>query len=314
MNSENMDIERRLLTRICYWYYEENKTQQEIARLEGLSRIKISRLLQKAREEGVVKIRIDYTGSFMELENRLIKKYGLTKAVVVDTPETTGGKAKVAAMAANFLENNLSDGSTVAVGWGTTLDAVSNAMCKGNKRINFSPIIGGHGKSDIDLHASSIAVRLAEKTGGKSFFLLAPAFAQDEKQKKMFLGDSFVKEVLSCSASANFALFSLGNPQEPGNSLVKSGYFSKEEIKLLHQEDALCDVVSILFLNSKGESCCEQLAGRSIGMAPEEFKKIAEKICVVTGNSKYRSVKIALEADLINVLILDHFMAEYLAA
>ena len=314
MNNRDMSIERRLLTRICYWYYEKAKTQQEIADIEGLSRMKVSRLLQKAKEEGVVKVLIDYRGFFVELENKLMEKYGLTKAIIVDSPEVPAVKEKVAAAAAFYLENVLTDGSTVAVGWGTTLDMVSNFLPRNNKKIVFSPIIGGHGKNEIDLHASSIAVKLAQKTGGESFFLLAPAFAQNEKQKEILLNDNFIKEVLSRSASANFALFSLGNPQEPGNSFIKSGYFSDEELELLHQENVICDVVSILFLNNKGDPCCGQLTKRSIGIDPEELKRISVKICVVDGETKYQSVKIALKADYIDVLILDHSMAEYLAA
>jgi len=314
MNSFGMDIERWLLTRICYWYYEKTKTQQEIADLEGLSRMKVSRLLQKARDEGVVKILIDYSGAFMELENRLMEKYGLQKAIVVNSPEVSSIKEKVAAAAAFFLENNLNDGNTVAVGWGTTLDLVSNFITLRNKKVTFSPIIGGHGKNEIDIHASSIAIKLAQKIGGESSFLLAPAFAQNEKQKEILINDRFIKEVLARSASADYALFSLGNPQEPGNSFIKSEYFSDEEIKLLHRENAVCDVVSILFLNNKGRPCCEQLTRRSIGIKPEELKRISVKICVVDGKSKHQTVKIALEAGYIDVLVLDLSMAEYLAA
>ena len=42
---------RRLLTKTAQMYYEENKTQQEIANRYGVSRPSISRFLQKAREK-----------------------------------------------------------------------------------------------------------------------------------------------------------------------------------------------------------------------------------------------------------------------
>lgn len=44
-----MDMQRRILTTICQMYYEQNLTQQQIANKTGLTRMKISRSLQKQR-------------------------------------------------------------------------------------------------------------------------------------------------------------------------------------------------------------------------------------------------------------------------
>lgn len=60
-------------------YYEKNMSQQQIANSTGLSRMKISRSLQKAKDLGIVKIIIDYSGAFLELEKGLKDKYGLKK-------------------------------------------------------------------------------------------------------------------------------------------------------------------------------------------------------------------------------------------
>ena len=42
-----MDMQRRTMTMISKLYYEENMTQQQIAKQTGLSRMKVSRILQK---------------------------------------------------------------------------------------------------------------------------------------------------------------------------------------------------------------------------------------------------------------------------
>ena len=56
-----MDLQRRQLTQISFLYYEKNMTQQEISKITGLSRIKVSGLLQKAKDTGIVKITLDYS-------------------------------------------------------------------------------------------------------------------------------------------------------------------------------------------------------------------------------------------------------------
>ena len=307
-----MDLQRRQLTQVSFLYYEKNMTQQEISKITGLSRIKVSRLLQKAKDMGIVKITVDYSGSFLEMENKIAEKYKLKDVIIVDDSIDTNSKNMVASAAAYYLENNLTDECTVAVGWGTTLRLVQNHINPINKKILFSPIIGGHGKSQFDIHASTIASSLAKETGCSSLSLLAPAFAQTSIDKEILLNDNIIQEVLTASAKADFALFSLGNPLISDNSIEKSGYLSENDMKLLHKENALCDVVSILFLNDKGKTCCESITNRSIGIKPEELKKIPVKICVIEGVAKHITAKIALETDFIDVLILDNKMAEYL--
>ncbi|MDR1389752.1 MAG: winged helix-turn-helix transcriptional regulator [Treponema sp.] len=307
-----MELNKRLMINICGLYYEQDLTQQEIAKQLGLSRIKVSRLLKKAKADGIVKISIDYSGTFLELEHKLKEQYRLKNAVVVDGSASSSAKKKVAAAAALFLENNLAAGTTLAAGWGTTLAQIPDFLHEGRvKKILFSPIIGGHGR-DIDIHASSITARLAQKTACDSLYLLSPAFAQTAAEKKILLNDRVINEVLQRSAAADYALFSLGNPMIKNSSAAMSGYFTGEEINYLHREKVVCDVASVLFLDAECRPCCEEIFKRSIGIKAEELQKIPVKICVVEGVSKHLSVRTALRAKLIDVLILDDRTAHYL--
>jgi DNA-binding transcriptional regulator LsrR (DeoR family) len=68
MNQE----EHRLLYRIAQAYYSDGQTQQEIARRFGLSRPKVSRLLQKARDTRVVHITlVPPSGGLADLEREV---------------------------------------------------------------------------------------------------------------------------------------------------------------------------------------------------------------------------------------------------
>src|ERR1700761_990228 len=69
-------------------YYLDGKSKIEIAEEFSLSRFKVARLLESARATGLVKIEISYPGEVdLVLSGRLQERYGLTHAVVVDTPE-----------------------------------------------------------------------------------------------------------------------------------------------------------------------------------------------------------------------------------
>ena len=65
-------------------YYEDGWTQEQVAKTLNVSRPKVSRLLQRAKEEGLVEIRInDPFSSSSQLEQALLETFGLTHAIVV---------------------------------------------------------------------------------------------------------------------------------------------------------------------------------------------------------------------------------------
>ena len=69
-------------------YYIDGASKVEIADELGLSRFKVARLLDEARESGLVRIEIGHAGAVdVELSDRLQQAMGLRHCIVVDTPE-----------------------------------------------------------------------------------------------------------------------------------------------------------------------------------------------------------------------------------
>ena len=60
-NFSNDKLEQhKMLIKIAQLYYEENKTQSEIAKIVNIHRSSISRMLKTIRELGIVSISINY--------------------------------------------------------------------------------------------------------------------------------------------------------------------------------------------------------------------------------------------------------------
>ena len=74
----NSMSEEELLARIAWFYYHDGLTQGDIGELLGLTRLKVSRLLEKGRQSGVIRVQINsrYEGC-LELENTLQQHFGL---------------------------------------------------------------------------------------------------------------------------------------------------------------------------------------------------------------------------------------------
>lgn len=307
-----MDNEKRLLIEVSDYYYFEGKTQQQIANQLGLSRMKISRLLQKAKDQGIVKISIDYGGVHYDVEKQLMDKFSLKQAIVVPTLENNL-KRELANAAAFYLNNTLNKGDLVAVGWGTTIhEIVQYCEADFKQEIGFSPIIGGHGKSQLNLHATTICSDLAAAVNGEAYSLLAPAFVDSKKDKIALMKDTFINEVISKTKQANKALFSLGAPAFEISTIYKAGYFSERELQRIKDSGTICDLVSIAFLNDQGETVLKEITERSIGINQTDLKNIPEKICVAGGFDKHEVIKIAVEAGFVDVLVTDYESADFL--
>ena len=74
----------KLMYRAARMYYEENRTQDEIAKALAVSRPAVSRLLQRARAEGLVRITVLNPFANVESIANLLKKHlGLSAVLVV---------------------------------------------------------------------------------------------------------------------------------------------------------------------------------------------------------------------------------------
>ena len=83
MDTNNIvNDEAELLTEIAISYYQQGVTQEEISKKFGLSRVKIGRLLKKARELGIVEITVKYHPVFSsQIEDKLKQRFNIKRAL-----------------------------------------------------------------------------------------------------------------------------------------------------------------------------------------------------------------------------------------
>lgn len=123
------DAEEETLTRIAWYYYNDGMTQGEIGEKLGLSRIKVSRLLESGRRTGIIQVRINsrYQGC-LEHEQRLQDAWGLREVRVVPHLENGDLNERLGQAAAQFLMQRLGNDDLLAVGWGRLSVTPSSAL------------------------------------------------------------------------------------------------------------------------------------------------------------------------------------------
>lgn len=294
-------------------YYEKEMGQQEIADKLHISRVKVSRSLKKAREEGIVRFNIDYRGAFLSEEDTLKKIFGLKDVIIVDNALDNDSSIQIQKTSAELLSSKIKNNDIVAVGWGTTIRGVANHMHSIKaSNLTFAPIIGGHSSNYSHIHSSNIAEQMALATNEKAMIMNAPALVNSTEEKEMLMKNNTISSVINQTSNANIAIFSLGNPLYESSTIHNVNYFSNEQLKEIENNHVVCDFVSIAFLNKNGQEMCKNISNNSIGVKIDDLLNIPQKICVVYGQNKHISTLAALKAKYIDILITDKETADYL--
>lgn len=293
--------------RVCYLYYERGLTQQEIAKTLGINRLRVSRILRQARSDGTVTVSINFRGFFPEMEAALRIVHRGVQFVISDPLDGSFEEARhsIAATAAEYLNAALSPNERIAIGCGRTLRETADLMSAHLPDALFIPLIGGQQGLGLDVHANSIAERMAEQTGAQARRVFSPALAANNDERNILAGTPSIAATLDEASAAHTCLFSVEDPTRPDSTLSLAGYHTEEDLDALRAENAVCDVLSIMFLNSKGERCGQGISDRSVSITPEQFRAIPRKVCLAGGRTKHTAIAMALKLNLVDVLITD---------
>ena len=113
------------MVKVARMYHERGRKQAQIAGELHITQARVSRLLRRASDTGIVKTVVSSpAGVHTDLEERLEERYGLTEAVVVDalSSEEHNIAQNLAAAAAVYLESTLLGDEIVGISsWSATL-------------------------------------------------------------------------------------------------------------------------------------------------------------------------------------------------
>ncbi len=310
--------EMRLVVRVARMYYEWDIKQAAIARQLGLSQPTVSRLLQQAKEMGIIRISVSVPqGVHTELEEQLVKQFRLRDAIVVDCSGESDERfieRQIGAAAAYYLESALRPDEVVGISsWSATLLALVDAMHptprKGDVRV--VQILGGVGSPSAEAHAGRLTSRLADLLGGTAIFLPAPGIVGSAAAMEAITADHYVRDAIDLFDQVTTALVGIG-AIEPSKLLADSGNrFSMAELDELRAQGAVGDVL-LRFFDAHGSLVDTPLNQRVISMRPEQLRAVDRSIGVAGGERKFDAILGAIRGGWVNVLVTDHLTARRL--
>jgi DNA-binding transcriptional regulator LsrR (DeoR family) len=233
------------LIQISKLYYEENKTQAEIARIMDISRPSVSNLLNKARKEGIVKIDIlSYQHSNMGLSQGLCRRFNLKTCDVVAAAKDLHQEA------AGVLLDYLDKTKVLGLGWGYNINKMIESLPQSNIGAAHGivcPLIGTATVPHRGYHPNELATDLSHKIGYQAEYLISPAFPTTEQDQELFMNTINYQEILERWRKTETAIITLGSfPLVPDHGTALR--FGKKLI----QEKAVGSLLSYFF-NLQGE-------------------------------------------------------------
>ncbi|MBO0472826.1 hypothetical protein IGL98_001904 [Enterococcus sp. DIV0840] len=307
--------DRRKMLKIVTMYYEQGMTQAVIAKKMGVSRPVISKILQQAKESGVISISIkDESAYAVELGLRLEKKYQLDDVIVIPTNEQKQletVKKEVSRAASFYFKERLKSGMNVGLSWGTTLaDMIDEMPYQSFPTINVCPLVGGVSSEHLYFDTNHLVFRLAEKLNSRCQYFYAPALAESIELADVLNKSQLVGKAMEQAKNVDFAIIGVGNPNE-SSTWKRLGYIETNELRIIKETGVKGDAVASLF-DKNGQTVNNEISKRMLGIKVEDLVRIPEVMVIGCGEEKVESIKPLLLGKCCTILVVDQLIAEAL--
>ena len=274
--SEQGMCEEEQVARIAWFYYHDGLTQSEISDRLGLTRLKVSRLLEKGHQSGIIRVQINsrFEGC-LEYETQLRRQFSLQHVRVIPglADADVGGRLGIGA--AHMLMSLLQPQQMLAIGFG---EAIMNTLQRlsgfiSSQQIRLVTLSGGVGSYMTGIGQLNAACSVN--------IIPAPLRASSADIARTLKNENCVKDVLLAAQAADVAIVGIGAVSQQDDIL---GYFF----------DAKGDVVTDIKIHNE-----------LIGLPLSALKTIPVRVGVAGGENKAEAIAAAMKGGYINALVTD---------
>lgn len=288
-------VDRRIrLAEAAQRYYVDGWSQDQVAAHLGTSRSNVSRLLEAARAEGIVRFVVDHP---------LRRAGALEAAMRAHAPDLDirvidgDGIELVGRAGAGWLVERLPGGQRVAIGWGRTVATVIEHVTVTDRHDIEVVQVGGDLTMAPAPSGHELVRRLADAVGGTHRFLHALAVVEDAATAQRLRTEPRIAEELDRARHADIALVGIGVPGQ--------GF----EENATGAPPGTAAVIAARLIDDNGAEVTGPLRDRVIAIDLADLREIPAVLGVAAGAEKGRAVAAAARSGILDSLICDRAAA-----
>ncbi len=294
--------EDKLLTKVAWYYYIEGYTQQEIGEYLSIPRLRVNRLLDKARKAGIIQFSVrEGDSKRMIVERELITQFGLKDAFVVPSPLNEQDiNESVAQAAAMYIHERLEKTGYINMGYGDTSSRILNHLANICEfPVNVVSLTGGVNYYLPNTRSSIFNAKL--------YLTPAPLLMASEDIVKAMEQEPSVKQIRHMATLAQMSIVGIGGV-DSNATLLTNGTLNHSDVLLLSMQGAVGDMLCH-FIDKDGNVIQSSLERRLMSTPLEQLKEMNNSIGVAGSSTKSEAILAALKGNYLDVLITDEATA-----
>lgn len=291
-------------------HYLDGDSKVELARRHGLSRFQVARLLDEAREEGIVRIEIVDPAAEGRALDPVAARLGISSVTVAALRPGETVRAAIARQVARQLHTHLREGGRLGVAWSRTLMHLPEILGP-LPRADIVQLVGPLSAAGYSIAQSSGLVHaLGRHAGGQVWALPTPLIVDSPQVAASLRSMEEVRTALDAADSLDVAMVSIGAWASDGSTLWARLRTDEQQRAL--EAGVVAEVCGIL-LNADGTVWHSALEDRVIGVRPDQLRR-ARVIAAAPTAGHPEAVIAAARSGLVDDLVLAPELAEQVAA
>jgi DNA-binding transcriptional regulator LsrR (DeoR family) len=298
-----------LAARVARQYYLEGVSKVDIADRLGISRFRVARLLDSARDAGMVRIEIGLPGGNLDagLSAELCSAFGLRHAFVFNFPDDDEQalRQRLGEAAGQALMDLITPGDVLGLSWSRTLSGLTASLTQ----IPPCPIVQmtgavppPDGRDLLDLVRS-----VARVGGGPAHVFYAPMILDDAQTAAAIRRQGDIADAFALLPSVTIAVVAIG-AWAPGLSTIYDA-ITPDEREALSALGVRAELAGV-FVGADGRPVTTPLDSRMIVTPGASLERIPFVLAVAYSAAKSSAVCASIRGRLVHGLVINTSLAK----
>ncbi|WP_414943026.1 sugar-binding transcriptional regulator [Amycolatopsis sp. cmx-11-32] len=299
-------VESLRLAAVARRFYEQGASKLEIADEFGISRFKVARMLDTARESGIVRVGFHLPSPVdLVLSEEIRAAYRLDRVLVLErAPEPESrevARRKIGTLAAQLLAEIVTPGDVLGLSWARSVNAMTDAI----QSLPKCPVVQLCGvQAGMDMRDRSVETvgRVASVSGGQAYPIFGPLVLPDRRTTETLRRQPGIAETFGQFKNLTKAVVSIG-AWKPEESTVFDA-LDETERGAIAKRGAKAEVSARLF-DADGTPMSTGLAHHVLAISAEELLAVPEVIALGYTEPKAEAIDAVLRSGMVSTLITD---------